>query len=185
MYYEYDDEPLEVKKRKPVLGFGDIGGAGQIIYNLVRFEEYDWDNVQDRDVIIPMCDRNHTFILPNEKSPSGKLVFDTFDEAVENNPDAHPLFHSDRGFQYTSKIFRARLESAKMVQSMSRVGRCIDNGPMEGFWGILKSEMYYLRKFTDEQELISAIEHYIYFYNTKRYQKRLHCMTPMEFHAVA
>ena len=118
-------------------------------------------------------------------SNNNKLVFDTFDEAVENNPNAHPLFHSDRGFQYTSKIFRARLESAKMVQSMSRVGRCIDNGPMEGFWGILKSEMYYLRKFTDEQELISAIEHYIYFYNTKRYQKRLHCMTPMEFHAVA
>lgn len=118
-------------------------------------------------------------------SNNNKLVFDTFDEAVENNPNAHPLFHTDRGFQYTSKIFRARLESAKMVQSMSRVGRCIDNGPMEGFWGLLKSEMYYLRKFTDEQELISAIEHYIYFYNTKRYQKRLHCMTPMEFHAVA
>lgn len=118
-------------------------------------------------------------------SNNNKLVFDTFDEAVENHPNAHPLFHSDRGFQYTSKIFRAKLESAKMIQSMSRVGRCIDNGPMEGFWGILKSEMYYLRKFTDEQELISAIEHYIYFYNTKRYQKRLHCMTPMEFHAVA
>lgn len=118
-------------------------------------------------------------------SNNNKLVFDTFDEAVENNPNAHPLFHSDRGFQYTSKIFRAKLESAKMIQSMSRVGRCIDNGPMEGFWGILKSEMYYLRKFTDEQELISAIEHYIYFYNTKRYQRRLHCMTPMEFHAVA
>lgn len=118
-------------------------------------------------------------------SNNNKLVFDTFDEAVENNPNAHPLFHSDRGFQYTGKIFRAMLESAKMVQSMSRVGRCIDNGPMEGFWGILKSEMYYLRKFTDEQELIPAIEHYINFYNTKRYQKRLHCMTPMEFHAVA
>ena len=91
-------------------------------------------------------------------SNNNKLVFDTFDEAVENHPNAHPLFHSDRGFQYTSKIFRAKLESAKMIQSMSRVGRCIDNGPMEGFWGILKSEMYYLRKFTDEQELISAIE---------------------------
>ena len=91
-------------------------------------------------------------------SNNNKLVFDTFDEAVENNPNAHPLFHSDRGFQCTSKIFRAKLESAKMIQSMSRVGRCIDNGPMEGFWGILKSEMYYLRKFTDEQELISAIE---------------------------
>lgn len=118
-------------------------------------------------------------------SNNNKLVFDTFDEAVAKYPNAHPLFHSDRGFQYTSKVFRAKLDKAKMVQSMSRVGRCIDNGPMEGFWGILKSEMYYLRKFTDEQELTAAIENYILFYNTKRYQKRLRCMTPMEFYAAA
>ena len=56
---------------------------------------------------------------------------------------------------------------------------------MEGFWGILKSEMYYLRKFTDDRGLITAIEDYILFYNTKRYQKRLRCMTPMEFHTAA
>lgn len=118
-------------------------------------------------------------------SNNNKLVFDTLDEAVTKHPNAHPLFHSDRGFQYTSKVFRAKLDKAKMVQSMSRVGRCIDNGPMEGFWGILKSEMYYLRKFTNEQELSTAIENYILFYNTKRYQKRLRCMTPMEFHAAA
>lgn len=118
-------------------------------------------------------------------SNNNKLVFDTLDEAVTKHPNAHPLFHSDRGFQYTSKVFRAKLDNAKMVQSMSRVGRCIDNGPMEGFWGILKSEMYYLRKFTNEQELTTAIENYILFYNTKRYQKRLRCMTPMEFHAAA
>ena len=53
---------------------------------------------------------------------------------------------------------------------------------MEGFWGMLKSEMYYLRRFTDRDDLIQAIESYIYFYNNSRYQKRLHCMTPMEFH---
>ena len=112
-------------------------------------------------------------------------VFETFDEAVRANPNAHPLFHSDRGFQYTSKIFHAKLVAVNMRQSMSRVGRCIDNGPMEGFWGILKSEMYYLRKFTSRDDLISEIEHYLYFYNNKRYQQRLKCMTPMEFHRAA
>lgn len=71
---------------------------------------------------------------------------------------------------------------ANMRQSMSRVGRCIDNGPMEGFWGILKSEMYYLRKFTSQEELTTAIENYISFYNTGRFQKKLRSMTPMEFH---
>ena len=49
--------------------------------------------------------------------------------------NAHPIFHSDRGFQYTNRYFYQRLVNAGMTQSMSRVGRCIDNGPMEGFWG--------------------------------------------------
>lgn len=82
-------------------------------------------------------------------SNNNQLVFDNFDEAVMLNPNAHPLFYSDRGFQYTSKTFYNKLQAAKMRQSMSRVGRCVDNGPMEGFWGTLKSEMYYLRRFTD------------------------------------
>jgi len=64
---------------------------------------------------------------------------------------------------------------------MSRVGRCIDNGLMEGFWGILKSEIYYLRKFNSADKLISAIENYINFYNTRRYQKRLRCRDPNKF----
>ena len=77
------------------------------------------------------------------------------------------------------------LMKAGMRQSMSRVGRCIDNGPMEGFWGILKSEMYYLRKFSSKEELTNAIEDYSEFYNTKRYQLKLKCMTPMEYHSAA
>jgi transposase InsO family protein len=112
---------------------------------------------------------------------NNQLVFDTFEQAVALNPDARPIFHSDRGFQYTSKIFKRKLDKAKMVQSMSRVGRCIDNGPMEGFWGILKSEMYYLHKFDDYRSLETAIKNYIDYYNNKRYQKRLLCMTPMEY----
>jgi len=44
----------------------------------------------------------------------------------------------------------------------------------------LTSEMYYLQKFTSKEKLRQAIERYIHFYNTRRYQKRLRCMTPME-----
>lgn len=113
---------------------------------------------------------------------NNELVFNNFDEAIRLNPDAHPIFHSDRGFQYTSKKFHQKLVDAGMIQSMSRVGRCIDNGPMEGFWGILKSEMYYLRKFTSKFELIKSITDYITYYNTRRYQIRLCCMSPMEYH---
>jgi len=114
-------------------------------------------------------------------SNNNELVFKTFDLAIANNPKAHAIFHSDRGFQYTNKTFKGKLDKACMTQSMSRVSRCIDNGPMEGFWGILKSEMYYLQKFQDYQTLKEAIDEYIEYYNTKRYQKRLKCMTPLEY----
>ena len=111
------------------------------------------------------------------------LVMKTFDEAVRLEPDAHPLFHSDRGFQYTSKQFNARLKKHHMKQSMSRVAHCIYNGPMEGFWGILKREKYYGRRFTSREALIGMITEYIHYYNAERIQRKLHRMTPMEFHA--
>lgn len=115
------------------------------------------------------------------RSNNNQLVFDTFDLAVSKYPDAHPIFHSDRGFQYTSKQFKSRLDRAGMTQSMSRVGHCIDNGPMEGFWGILKCEMYYLGNFKDYDSLVTAIENYIYFYNYERRQKKLDKMSPMTY----
>lgn len=115
-------------------------------------------------------------------SNNNALVFDTFDKAVAMEPDAHPLFHSDRGFQYTTNIFRQKLVDAGMNQSMSRVGKCIDNGPMEGFWGILKREKYYGRRFRDRKSLALMIEDYIDYYNNKRLQRNLGVMTPMEKH---
>ena len=110
------------------------------------------------------------------------LVFKTFDKAVKANPDAHPLFHSDRGFQYTSRGFHHKLEKAGMTQSMSRVAKCIDNGPMEGFWGILKRERYYGRRFTSKHELVQMITNYISYYNSRRVQRNLGVLTPMEKH---
>lgn len=130
-------------------------------------------------VILDLYDRSIVAWTISKRNDN-KLVFDTFEQAVANNPKAKPMFHSDRGFQYTSKVFQAKLHMQEMQQSMSRVGHCIDNGPMEGFWGILKSEMYYLNRFTDEPSLYKAIEDYITFYNTQRLQERFAFQTPIE-----
>ena len=110
-----------------------------------------------------------------------KLVFDTFDKAITLNPTAKPIFHSDRGFQFTSKVFKVKLDQQGMIQSMSRVGKCIDNGPMEAFWGTLKSEMYYLNKFYTTDNLVNSIIEYIEFYNNKRFQAILKSLTPIEY----
>ncbi len=109
-----------------------------------------------------------------------KLVFNTFNKAIALNPNAKPIFHSDRGFQYTSKVFRSMLKNQEMEQSMSRVGHCIDNGPTEGFWGIIKTEMYQMYNITDEDSLRFAINDYMRFYKEERPQDRYHCKTPLE-----
>ena len=129
--------------------------------------------------ILDLYDRSVVSYVISRRNDN-RLVFQTFDKAIENNPDAKPIFHSDRGFQYTGSVFQSKLSSQGMEQSMSRVGHCIDNGPTEGFWGIIKSEMYCLQTFKDEKSLRSAIEKYIHFYNYERFQERFETRTPME-----
>lgn len=109
-----------------------------------------------------------------------RLVFKTFEKAIQANPNAKPIFHSDRGFQYTSRVFKRKLYEQGMVQSMSRVGHCIDNGPTEGFWGIIKTEMYQMYEINDEKSLRNAIKEYIGFYTNKRPQDRFMQKTPYE-----
>lgn len=109
--------------------------------------------------ILDLCDRRIVSYVLSERNDN-PLVFKTFDKAVKANPDAHPLLHSDRGFQYTNRAFHHKLVQAGMTQSMSRVAHCIDNGSMEGFWGILKRERYYGRRFTSKHELVQMIQQY-------------------------
>ena len=129
--------------------------------------------------ILDLYDRSIVSYVISTRNDN-KLVFDTFEQAILANPDAHPLFHSDRGFQYTNRVFQLKLSQQAMEQSMSRVGHCIDNCPTEGLWGILKAEMYYLTKFNNEAELRTAINKYIHFYNYERFQERFNTRTPME-----
>ena len=131
--------------------------------------------------ILDLYDRRIVSFVIGERNDT-PLVFKTFDKAVKANPGAHPIFHSDRGFQYTNRTFHHKLEKAGMTQSMSRVAKCIDNGPMEGFWGILKRERYYGKRFTSKQELVQMITNYISYYNNRRVQRNLGVLTPFEKH---
>lgn len=92
------------------------------------------------------------------KSNNNPLVFQTLENALAAAPNTQPLIHSDRGFQYTSNQFKRMVEAAKMTQSMSRIGRCIDNGPMEAFWGTLKCEKHYLNAYDTFETLSRDVE---------------------------
>lgn len=117
---------------------------------------------------------------------NNNLVFKTIDAAIDSLKTGEtPLIHSDRGAQYTSISFKNKISEAKMKQSMSRPGKCIDNSPMESFWGALKCEKYYLKTFETFEELSKAIDEYIDFYNNDRYQKGLNGLSPQEFRDLA
>ena len=152
--------------------------------DVTEFKWYDENKDKHKvylSAILDLYDRRIvTYVISDHND--NPLVFTTFDKAIAANPGASPLCHSDRGFQYTHRDFHTKLEAAGMTQSMSRVAKCIDNGPMEGFWGILKRERYYGKRFTDRNSLVKMIEDYIKYYNTRRLQRKLGVLTPFEKH---
>lgn len=131
--------------------------------------------------ILDLCDRRIVSFAIRDANDTA-LVHNTLDQALETNPGVHPMLHSDRGCAYTTQIFHDKLTAAGITQSMSRVGKCTDNGPMEGFWGILKRERYYGRRFTSREQLVKMIQEYITYYNFHRLQRGLGVRTPMEVH---
>lgn len=72
-------------------------------------------------VILDLYDRFPVAYVVSSRNDN-RLVFETFDKAIAACPDSKPIFHSDREFQYTGKVFKKRLEKQEMKQSMSRVG---------------------------------------------------------------
>ena len=92
------------------------------------------------------------------------------------------IHHSDRSSQYCSHSYRKLLDQFGMKASMSRVGNCYGNAPMESFWGILKTELIHHRRYTTRQQTIKDITEYIeIFYNRQRQQRRLGYLSPASF----
>lgn len=96
------------------------------------------------------------------------------------NPGATPLIHSDRGSQYTSKEYHMVTTQYELTRSMSRVGKCIDNTPIESFFGHFETECYDLKTYKTFEELVADIDTYIYFYNNERFQERNNGLAPLE-----
>jgi len=126
-----------------------------------------------------------SFVLGHRND--NQLVFKTVKNALAKSTYEKEklLIHSDRGFQYTSNGFKRIVKSNHLVHSMSRVGKCIDNGCMESFWGTLKVERYYLHHYESFKELEKDINDYIQFYNQDRLQTKFKGLSPMEYRTKA
>lgn len=106
-----------------------------------------------------------------------ELVLGTVSQMKQHQ---NALIHSDQGFHYTNPEYIERIKALKMMQSMSRRGNCIDNAPVESFFGHLKDDVDHKSCKTFE-ELRLLIENYMRYYNHERAQWGGNKMTPVEY----
>ncbi|AZA21412.1 MAG: IS3 family transposase [Lactobacillus helveticus] len=118
------------------------------------------------------------------RHPDMDLVMTMLDKAfVEETTLNNCTFHTDQGCQYQSPQYQRALKLQGITQSMSRKGNSMDDGLMENFFGLLKTEMFYDQeyKYHSFQELTQAIKEYIEYYNEERIKSRLKGLTPKEY----
>ena len=124
----------------------------------------------------PYLDMYNSEILSYEisKHPTIEPILKALDKAIKvtNKSKEKRIFHSDQGWAYQVKQYTSKLEANGITQSMSRKGNCLDNSPMENFFGILKQEIYYGNKFYSYEHLKQTIEAFIKYYNEERRKEK-------------
>lgn len=117
--------------------------------------------------------------------PDAELVNTMLDAAVDTvaSNDKRPVVHSDRGAHYRLPGWLSRIADAKLIRSMSRKGCSPDNAACEGFFGRLKTELYYPRNWqsTSIEQFIQALDSYFRWYNEKRIKISLGALSPIEY----
>jgi putative transposase len=116
--------------------------------------------------------------------PSYKLVHSMLNSALRKlKPEDRPIVHSDQGWQYRMRAYQETLTERGLVQSMSRKGNCHDNAAMESFFGVLKTEFFYLNQFKSVGQLRRGLTNYIRYYNEERIKMQLGGLSPVAYRA--
>jgi putative transposase len=116
------------------------------------------------------------------KRPVYKMIDTMLKKAFKRlSPIDKPILHSDQGWQYRMPAYQIALASRGLTQSMSRKGNCLDNAAMESFFAVLKTEFFYLNKFTSVEQLELGIKEYIHYYNHERIKLKLKGLSPVQY----
>ncbi|WP_413228210.1 IS3 family transposase [Acinetobacter baretiae] len=117
-----------------------------------------------------------------KRRPQYDLVKDMLDKALNKlTSKDEVVLHSDQGWQYQMYRYQQQLKQCGITQSMSRKGNCLDNAVIESFFGILKSECFYGKKFNSVEELEKTVKEYIHYYNHDRIKVKLKGLSPVEY----
>lgn len=116
--------------------------------------------------------------------PNFEQITNMLKKSFRKIPDnTNLILHSDQGWQYQMKQYQLLLKKKGLIQSMSRKGNCLDNAVIENFFGILKSELFYLKKYASVNQLKKEINQYINYYNNERIKLNLKGMSPIQYRA--
>ena len=114
--------------------------------------------------------------------PDLKMVMDMMHSARQKVKSMDGvMLHSDQGWHYQHVQYQQTLKKYGIVQSMSRKGNCLDNAVMENFFGIMKSELLYLQKFSDMDDFKRQLKKYIHYYNNDRIKLKLKGKSPVQY----
>ena len=160
----------------------DDGGVRKVLLTDITYIFY------DRGVcyLSTILDAFTHEILAYELSPNLMVdfVLQTVDDLVIEyccTLDDTTIIHSDQGCHYTSKAFIDKLKDYSFVQSMSRKGNCWDNAPQESFFGHMKDEID-TTSFTCYEDVKTAVDDWMDYYNNERYQWQLAKLSPHEYY---
>jgi putative transposase len=132
----------------------------------------------------PILDLFNGEIISYTISPHPNLLMVTnmLSKALKGiKKDTELILHSDQGWHYQHVTYQRMLKKKGIQQSMSRKGNCLDNAVMENFFGLLKSELLYLQKFSSIKNFEYELEKYIDYYNNFRIKEKLKGLSPVMF----
>jgi len=114
--------------------------------------------------------------------PVFDMVLEMLKKGLERKiEDDNLILHSDQGWHYRMENYQKLLKENKIIQSMSRKGNCFDNAVMENFFGHLKSELFYLKKFESMEHFIRELKEYIDDWNNRRIKVKLNGLSPVQY----
>ena len=129
----------------------------------------------------PILDLHNGYLVSYTISdrPVLGMITSMLEKAFETIPDGTGLtLHSDQGWQYQHKQYQRMLRRKGIRQSMSRKGNCLDNAVMENFFGLLKSELFYLQEFRSLDHFKQELVDYLDYYNNRRIKAKRKGLPP-------
>lgn len=196
-----DQMELKAKRKKVAKYKSYKGEVGKVAPNVINRDFHadrpnqKWTTdvteikIKDRKTYLsPILDMYNgeivTYVISDR--PDMKMITTMLRQAFRKVNDTDGLiFHSDQGWQYQHRSYQKMLADKKIIQSMSRKGNCLDNSMMENFFGIMKTELLYLKQWDSLEQFNMELKKYIHYYNCDRIKLRLKGKSPVKYRTLS